>query len=216
MGPPGAGKGTQANLLQQRFGYKHISTGDLLRQNVRDETKLGLAIKKYMDKAQMAPDELVIQLALDALPSSGGWILDGFPRTLDQAVLLQEKAAPEIVIYISPSDEEIMTRIMGRVQCTGGHVYHLTNNPPIKQGICDVDGLELFHRQDDNSEGLAERLKSYRLFTKPLTDYYRNNSLLWEAPDSTIEDVHQAIVQKINAANHIAEDEMVSEGGPVF
>jgi adenylate kinase len=177
VGPPGVGKGTQADLIATEFGIPHISTGAMLREHVARGTDLGIEASANMDAGDLVPDDLVVAMLAERIgrdDAKDGFILDGFPRTIAQANALDGllQGGLDRVIALSVSDEEVLRRITGRRSCANGHVYHVTDNPPKVDGICDVDGLELFQRTDDTEEVVANRLSVYRSSTAPLLDYY--------------------------------------------
>ena len=193
LGPPGSGKGTQAQLLHEKLDLPHISTGDLFRYNINNETELGLWAKGFIDKGELVPDEVTVKMVEDRLSQNDccarGAILDGFPRNLYQAVALEEMLAGEGGIDIVPmldlSDEEVMRRITGRRVCrTCGHVYHVEFNPPQVEGVCDIDGGELYLRDDDTAETVKNRLYVYYRQTSPLVGYYFAKGLLAEVNGS--------------------------------
>jgi adenylate kinase len=204
LGPPGAGKGTQAKLLLRRFGIPQISTGDILRAAVKEQTQLGLVAKGCMDQGGLVPDEVVIGIIRERLgmsDCSAGFILDGFPRTVAQADALKGMLAMsgkgiEHVVSISVDSEELVERIAGRRTCKGcGRGYHVSFEPPKVAGICDECGGELYQRDDDKAETLLNRLQVYDLQTAPLIAYYRSQSLLREvAGIGNIDDIQRQIV----------------------
>lgn len=187
FGPPGAGKGTQAKKMVDFYGIPQISTGDILRANVREGTELGLAAKEYMDKGELVPDEVLIGIIKNRLKEKDcekGFILDGYPRTIPQAdalaTILDEINKPiDVVLNLEVPDEELVERVSGRLMCGNcGASYHRTFNPPRKEGICDVCGGELFQRDDDKEEAVKNRLTVYKRQTQPLIDYYAKKSLM--------------------------------------
>ncbi|WP_407355662.1 adenylate kinase [Methanolobus sp. WCC5] len=186
FGPPGAGKGTQAKELSKHYKIPHISTGDILRANVRDATELGLKAKEYMDKGELVPDDVLIGLIRNRLTEPDcemGYLLDGYPRTIPQADALTDILAEinkplDAVINIEVSDEELVKRLSGRRSCSCGESYHLMFNPPEKEGVCDACGSGLYQRDDDGEEVILQRLAVYNEKTKPLIDYYGNEGLL--------------------------------------
>lgn len=187
FGPPGAGKGTQAKKTVDFYGIPQISTGDILRANVREGTELGLAAKAYMDKGELVPDEVLIGIIKNRLKEEDcekGFILDGYPRTIPQAdalaTILDEINKPiDVVLNLEVPDEELVERISGRLMCSNcGASYHRTFNPPKKEDVCDVCGGELFQRDDDREEAVKNRLTVYKRQTQPLIDYYAKKSLL--------------------------------------
>ena len=186
LGPPGAGKGTQAERLQEDFPLAYIATGDMLRQAVKDETDLGREAKAYMDRGELVPDELIIAVILDRLAeqdTSDGFLLDGFPRTDAQAGALDEALRKvdrrlTAALLIDVPEDEIVRRLSGRRVCPNGHTYHVEHNPPKKDGVCDVDGEPLSQRDDDREDTVRKRLQVYRDQTSPLVDYYDEQDLL--------------------------------------
>jgi len=187
LGPPGAGKGTQAERLTDDFNLPYIATGDILRQAVKDETELGKKAKVFMDAGDLVPDEIITGVILEALTSSeaeDGFLLDGFPRTVPQADALEQGLANAdrrltAAILIEAPDEEVMRRLSGRrVSVKTGRVYHVELDPPKHEGRCDVDGSRLVQRDDDMPETIANRLKVYRELTRPLVQYYEDRGLL--------------------------------------
>ena len=186
LGPPGAGKGTQAKRLVDDFRLPYYATGDILREAVAEASELGKKAKEFMDAGDLVPDELVIDLIKERLAedeSLDGFILDGFPRTVAQAEAL-EAALDEVgrsltaALLIEATDEEIVKRISGRRQCKNGHIYNVHFDPPKHEGICDSDGLKLFQRDDDKPETVRKRLETYRAKTEPLVDYYDERGIL--------------------------------------
>jgi len=186
FGPPGAGKGTQAKKLAGHYHIPHISTGDILRANLREGTELGLAAKEYMDRGELVPDEVLIGIIKNRLdePDCGvGFLLDGYPRTIPQAdalsgILGQIGKPLEVVLNIDVPDGELVTRLGGRRMCRCGASYHVTFNPPKKGGICDVCGTVLYQRDDDKDEAIRQRLETYKEQTQPLIDYYDKMEIL--------------------------------------
>lgn len=193
LGPPGSGKGTQGERLQEDHELPYYATGDILRAAVRDETEIGKAAKEYMDRGDLVPDEVIIGVIAERLESGEadhGFILDGFPRTVPQAEALDQKLRQlgrqlTAVVLINVSDEEIVRRLSGRRVCVdGGHVYHVDFNPPATEGVCDIDGSELIVRDDDKPDVVRHRLDQYHDKTAPLVDYYRKQALLNEVDGS--------------------------------
>lgn len=187
LGPPGAGKGTQAEYIVKRYNIPHISTGDIFRENIKNNTELGKKAKSYMDKGLLVPDDLVIALVEDRLnkdDAKGGFLLDGFPRTVAQAVSLDsilDKNEDKLtkVINISVDPEILIERAVGRRVCkTCGMTYHVKFNPPKEEGVCDKDGTKLIQRDDDTEETVKTRISVYFDQTAPLIDYYRAQNLL--------------------------------------
>ncbi|NCE98751.1 adenylate kinase [Emergencia sp. 1XD21-10] len=181
LGPPGAGKGTQAVKIVEKYNIPHISTGDIFRENIKNGTELGKKAQEYMNKGELVPDELVMDLATDRLLADdcrNGFLLDGFPRTVYQAEKLDEFLEAhgqklDTVIDIEVEKEELVTRITGRRVCKAcGASFHVVNIPPKKEGICDLCGGELFQRADDTVDAVETRVAEYNEKTKPLVDYY--------------------------------------------
>ena len=193
LGPPGSGKGTQGERLQEDLELPYYATGDILRAAVRDQTGIGKAAKEYMDRGDLVPDEVIIGVIAERLESGEadhGFILDGFPRTVPQAEALDSKLGElgrqlAAVLLIDAPDEEIVRRLSGRRVCVeAGHVYHVDFNPPTTEGVCDIDGSELIVRDDDKPEVVRNRLVQYHEKTAPLVDYYKKQALLNEVDGS--------------------------------
>jgi len=189
LGPPGAGKGTQAERLERELHLPHIASGDLFRENLKNETELGLLAKKYMDKGDLVPDDVTIAMVQERLQRPDcdqGVILDGFPRTQAQAQSLNELLADmgrglDGVLYIAVPDEELVSRLSGRWICRQCQTpYHTIFSPPATEGMCDACGGELYQRDDDKPQTVRARLKVYHRQTSPLIDYYRQAGLLVE------------------------------------
>jgi adenylate kinase len=187
LGPPGSGKGTQGERLQEDFRLPYYATGDILRAAVRDETELGKTAKEYMDRGDLVPDEVIIGVIADRIESSeaaDGFILDGFPRTTPQAEALDrklEELGKELTaaLLIDVPEEEVVRRLGGRRTCEkAGHVFHVDFNPPQSEGVCDIDGSRLLIRDDDKPEVIRHRLRQYREKTEPLVSYYDDKGLL--------------------------------------
>ena len=192
IGPPGAGKGTQARILQEKLGLPQISTGDLFRYSIKNETELGLLAKSYMDVGDLVPDEVTIRMVEERLTRddcASGAIFDGFPRNLVQVVALDEMLADKgglsLVPLLAVDDDEVMRRITGRRICRScDAVYHIEFNPPQLEGVCDIDGGELYLRDDDKAETVKNRLYVYYKQTSPLVGYYFAKDLLAEVDGS--------------------------------
>jgi adenylate kinase len=186
LGPPGAGKGTQAERLQEDFPLAYIATGDMLRAAVKEQTDLGKEAKAYMDRGELVPDELIIAVILDRLghqDTSDGFLLDGFPRTAAQAEALDEAVRKvdrrlSAALLIEVPEDDLVRRLSGRRVCPNGHTYHVEHNPPKQDGVCDVDGEPLSQRDDDREETVRKRLQVYREQTAPLIDYYDERDIL--------------------------------------
>ena len=181
LGPPGAGKGTQAARIVEKYGVPHISTGDIFRANIKAGTELGKRAQEYMNRVELVPDELVVEIATDRLAADDckeGFLLDGFPRTVFQAEKLDEFLASkgrkiEHVLNIEVGRDDLMARLTGRRVCKScGASFHVVNIPPKQEGICDNCGAELVQRADDNEETASNRIEVYNRETKPLIDYY--------------------------------------------
>ena len=215
FGPPGAGKGTQAARLREDFDLPYIATGDMLRANVKDQTELGKQAKAYMDAGDLVPDELILAMAADRLnedDAQDGFILDGFPRTIEQAQALEQQLSEmgrrvTAALLIDVPDEEVIRRLSGRRMCVkSGHSYHVEFDPPKHEGVCDQDGSRLVQRDDDKPEVIENRLRVYHDKTKPLVDYYDKLGLMRRI-DGTREpaDVHGHI-RAVIATLRLEED----------
>jgi adenylate kinase len=187
LGAPGAGKGTQATLLSKKLGLPHISSGDIFRENIKNQTDLGKLAKTYIDQGELVPDDVTILMIKDRLSRpdcAKGTILDGFPRTPAQAIALDEmlkelNTRVDLVPFIDVEDDVLINRLSGRWTCReSGHIYHTTFNPPRVQGICNIDGSELYQRDDDTAETAKHRIQVYREQTSPLIDHYKNVGIL--------------------------------------
>ncbi len=186
LGPPGSGKGTQGERLQEILELPYYATGDILRAAVRDQTPVGRTAEEYMNRGDLVPDEVIIGVISERLASpeaADGFILDGFPRTIPQAEALDgelEKLGRSLssTILVDVSDDEVVRRLGGRRTCADGHVYHVEFNPPEQEGICDVDGSDLATRDDDEPEVIRNRLEQYHLKTEPLVEYYDRKGIL--------------------------------------
>ncbi len=210
LGAPGAGKGTQAQILKDKFNIPQISTGDMLRAAIKANTKLGLEAKQFMDSGALVPDQLIIELVRERIQDSDciqGFLLDGFPRTIPQAEAMKEAAITiDMVIEIDVPDNVILDRLSGRrTHLASGRIYHIHNNPPKIQGKDDVTGEDLVQRDDDKEETILKRLNVYHSQTKPLVDYY----LKWSASENeglryikinglgNVNDIQKSILEQI-------------------
>lgn len=204
MGPPGAGKGTQADLFRDRYGIPHISTGDMFRQAVRDESDVGLRAWEYMQRGDLVPDEIVDQIVEIRLADSDtaqGFILDGYPRTLGQAgfldrLLIRRGEPLHAVVSFEIREEVLLRRLTGRRVCPRcGSIYHLDYKPPRVPGRCDLDGTELVQRRDDAPDTVLHRLRVFRQWTAPLVDLYRRQGLYLPVDaEGAVGDVHERIM----------------------
>ena len=203
LGAPGAGKGTQAKMIADKYGVPHISTGDIFRANIKNGTELGMEAKKYMDQGLLVPDELTVRILLDRVAQDdckNGYVLDGFPRTIPQAEVLDSELTKlgdhiDYAINVDLPDENIVKRMSGRRAClTCGATYHIEHVPPKKEGICDVCGSELVLRDDAKPETVKNRLNVYHEQTQPLIDFYTEKGVL-KTVDGTVpmEEVFAAI-----------------------
>ena len=205
LGAPGAGKGTQAKKIAEKYQIPHISTGDIFRANIKGGTELGMKAKTFMDQGMLVPDEITIGMLMDRICQEdciNGYVLDGFPRTIPQAESLTKALAErgekvDYAINVDVPDENIINRMSGRRACLGcGATYHITFNPPVKEGICDTCGQELVLRDDDKPETVKKRLDVYHQQTQPLIDYYKNAEVLAEVDGTQPMDaVFQGIVE---------------------
>ncbi|MBL6469300.1 adenylate kinase [Mogibacterium sp.] len=207
LGPPGAGKGTQAVRLVEKYEIPHISTGDIFRKNIKEGTELGKKAQEYMNAGALVPDELVVDLVKDRLQQDdckNGFLLDGFPRTIFQAEKLDEFLSEsnqkmDIVINLKVEKEALIKRLTGRRVCKDcGASYHIVNVPPKKEGVCDICGGELIQRKDDNIETVENRINVYEDQTAPLIGYYKEaGSLVDFDGEASLDEVFDAIVQAI-------------------
>lgn len=204
LGAPGAGKGTQAKKIAEKYSIPHISTGDIFRANIKNNTELGQKAKTYMDKGELVPDELVVDLIMDRFKEAdcaNGYVLDGFPRTIPQAEALDKALATnneavDFAINVEVPDENIINRMSGRRACVGcGATYHIQFNAPKVEGVCDTCGEKLILRDDDKPETVKNRLSVYHEQTQPLIDYYSKKGVLAEVDGTqAMDDVFNAIV----------------------
>lgn len=186
LGPPGAGKGTQAKKISEYYSLPHISTGDILRENINNNTDLGKKAKAYMERGELVPDDILIKIIRDRLSKpdcSEGFLLDGYPRTLPQAdaltkILTELNKKLGAVLNIEVRDEELIERLSGRRMCACGASYHVRFNPPEKEGVCDMCKGTLYQRADDKAEAIKNRLIVYKKQTQPLIEYYSKKGLL--------------------------------------
>ncbi len=188
LGAPGAGKGTQAKKISRKYGVPHLSTGDLLRNAVLDGTPGGKQAQEFMDRGELVPDSVVLTILENEIKDhetdtgndkGKGFILDGFPRSIDQARSLDDLVQLDIVINIHVDLDLLMKRLTGRRSCSScGAVFHILNNPPRNEGLCDQCGSELIRRKDDNEETVGKRIKTYLSLTQPLIEHYRNMGIL--------------------------------------
>jgi len=218
LGPPGSGKGTQGERLQEDVRLPYYATGDILRAAVREETELGRTAKEYMDRGDLVPDEVIVGVIAERIASAealDGFILDGFPRTTPQAEALDAKLEElgrgvTAVLLIDVSDDEVVRRLGGRRTCAeNGHVFHVDFNPPKQEGVCDIDGSELIVRDDDKPEVIRKRLETYHEKTEPLVEYYDHRSVLRRiegtaAPDDVTEEIRRTL-----ATMRLEQDEAV-------
>ena len=217
LGPPGSGKGTQGERLQEDYRLPYYATGDILRAAVKEGTEVGQQAKEYMDRGDLVPDEVIIGVIAERLQegeASDGFILDGFPRTVPQAEALDSKMSElhremTAVILIQVPEEEILRRLGGRRTCSENpsHIYHVEFDPPKEEGVCDIDGAKLIVRDDDKPEVIKHRLATYREKTEPLIDYYEDGGILNTVKGDASPD---EVEERINAvlATLRREDEM--------
>jgi adenylate kinase len=208
LGPPGAGKGTQAKRLAQELDLVHVSTGDLFRENLKNKTELGKLAQQYMDKGELVPDDVTIRMVEERLSRPDcekGAVLDGFPRTTDQAEALDDllekfNGGVELVPYIKVPDEVLVERLSGRWMSPSGRVYHEKYNPPTVKWIDDIDGSQLYQREDDKPATVKHRIEVYNEQTAPLIAYYREKDILVEIDGTqSIEDVFADIITAVKA-----------------
>lgn len=191
LGAPGAGKGTIASQMKARYHLPHISTGDIFRENIKNNTELGKMAKSYIDKGALVPDDVTTDITVDRISKDDckiGFILDGFPRNFAQAKGLDEAMEKlgrkiDLVILVDATDKQITERLSGRRVCEScGEVYHIVNMPPKVEGVCDKCNGKLIHRKDDTEEVVLDRLKTYHELTQPLIDYYKEKKILKRVP----------------------------------
>jgi adenylate kinase len=212
VGPPGAGKGTQAQFIAEHLGVPQISTGDIFRANVSQATPLGLQAKAFMDRGDLVPDDVtvdMVRLRLADDDAREGFLLDGFPRTVPQAEVLDDILADtgfklDVVLELVVDDDEVIRRLSGRRTCrTCNHIWHVDFDPPAVPGVCDIDGGELYQRDDDQAETIANRLKVYADATAPLVNYYAGRGLLIGI-DATgpVDDITQRAIDALRSLQH--------------
>lgn len=207
LGPPGAGKGTQAKRISEKFELPHISSGDIFRENLNKQTELGKKAEEYMNRGELVPDDITISMIRERLSRPDceeGALLDGFPRTPAQAKALDEMLSDfageiDAVPYINVPENELVERLSGRLTCRAkGHIFHKKYNPPQETGICDYDGSELYQREDDKPETVKRRIRVYMEQTQPLIDYYQKKSVMIEVDgDQSIEEVTTDLVSAL-------------------
>ncbi len=202
LGPPGSGKGTQAKKLSHELGLLHISTGDLLREAVKNQTQLGIKAKEYMDRGELVPDSLMIALIEEVMPKEGGFVLDGFPRTVPQALALEDMLKAhnrqvDKVFLFDLSEEVVVDRLSGRLTCSQcGAVYHKKYNPPKKEDVCDLCGGKIVQREDDKEEVIRKRYRVYAEQTKPLVEFYEErNKLTRLDAEQDIKEVNRRLLE---------------------
>jgi adenylate kinase len=218
LGPPGSGKGTQGERLQEDLRLPYYATGDILRAAVRDETEVGLSAKEYMDRGDLVPDDVIVGVIAERIDSAealDGFILDGFPRTTPQAEALDAKLAElgravNAVLLIDVGDDELVRRLGGRRTCAeNGHVFHVDFNPPEQEGVCDLDGSELIVRDDDKPDVIRKRLQTYHEKTEPLVDYYDQRSVLRRIAGEAPPDEVGEEIRRTLATMRLEQDEAV-------
>jgi len=207
LGPPGAGKGTQARIVSERLGLAHISSGDIFRENIKSPTELGKLAKGYMDRGELVPDDVTIAMIRERLERPDcekGALLDGFPRTPAQARALEEMLKEfdgeiNAVPYIHVPEAALIERLAGRWTCRAhGHIFHERYNPPKEAGRCDIDGSELYQREDDQAETVKRRIRVYMEQTAPLIEYYRQKDVLVEIDGAqAIEQVTASLMESV-------------------
>ncbi len=207
LGPPGAGKGTQASAIVKKYNIPHISTGDIFRENIKMGTELGKKVKEYMDKGLLVPDDIVVSIVKDRIlkdDCKDGFLLDGFPRTVNQGEALDKELSQmnlklDKVINLDVEKEILIERITGRRICKDcGATYHIKFNPPAKKGICDNCGGNLYQRDDDTQETVEKRIEVYQQQTKPLIDYYTEKGLILNVDGSkAIDEIFETIVKAL-------------------
>ncbi|MCD6522913.1 MAG: adenylate kinase [Candidatus Diapherotrites archaeon] len=201
LGPPGAGKGTYASRIMERLNIPQISTGDLLREAIRNRTEIGIKAEEYVSQGKLVPDDIVIEILKQRLAKDdckNGFILDGFPRTIEQAKALDNITHIDLVINLVVPDEIIVKRLSSRIICKRcGAVYNLITLPPKKEGICDKCGGPLYQREDDKPEVIMQRLDVYKKQTAPLVEYYRNRGILVDIVCDKVDTPPEEVVDRI-------------------
>lgn len=203
LGPPGVGKGTHADKAGRHYGIPKISTGDILREEIKKGSELGKKAGEYMQAGKLVPDKLVIEILRERISRDDcmeGFILDGFPRTREQAETLERTVKIDLVVNFSVSHGTLMQRLGGRLTCRRCEaIYHVKNNPPKKEGVCDLCGSELYVRKDQEPEVIKTRLETYERQTKPLIDYYRKKTLLSDFnAEGEVTDVHKRLIKLLD------------------
>lgn len=211
LGPPGAGKGTQAVVLSREYDIPHISTGDILREAVRERAEIGMKAKSYMDRGELVPDNIVTEIVVDRLAkpdAKNGFILDGYPRTKKQAESLAEALGSkdisiDRVLYFKTSVPIVISRLSGRRVCPECNaIYHIKNSPPKKDDVCDKCGSQLHHRNDDKEETIKKRLEVYNETSKDLIDYYQEKSILQEiSGDLDVDELFRSLIDSFKKGN---------------
>ena len=206
LGPPGAGKGTQAQRISQWYNLPHLSTGDMFRDHIKRNTEFGQRAKPLMERGELVPDEIVLSMVEDRIAQPdcrNGFVFDGFPRTIAQADALEQicqkhHLGSTVVVHMKVDADLLMRRLTGRRICkNGGHIYNIYNRPPKREGICDEDGSELIHRPDDSESVISERLLAYGAQTLPLVNYYLSRGLLTSVDAMADADVVSESIKKI-------------------
>ncbi len=216
FGPPGAGKGTQAERLRRDFQLPFISTGDMLRTNVKEQTELGKQAQEYMDAGELVPDDVIVAMVAERLQeddAQDGFILDGFPRTIEQAEALEKQLSDlgrriTAALLIDVPDEELIRRLAGRRVCVkAGHNYHIEFDPPKREGVCDQDGSRLIQRDDDQPDVIRNRLRVYHEKTSPLIDYYDEQGVMRRVdgtrPPAEVHDHIRAVIATLRLEENV-------------
>ncbi|MCK4521845.1 MAG: adenylate kinase [Nanoarchaeota archaeon] len=210
LGAPGVGKGTYTSRVKEKYSIPHISTGDIFRGNIKNNTLLGKEAKGYMDKGQLVPDEVTINMVKDRLSQDDvkdGYILDGFPRTIAQAEALKEFSKVDIAVNFAARDDVIIQRLSGRRICRKcGAIFHVKNIPPKTEGVCDKCGGEIYQRDDDKPEAIKKRLEVYKKQTSPLIDYYKEggNLIVVDANSEDIDSIIKNLVERLDSTRKSA------------